>query len=182
MMRSRNRHAAGKNGASGTDIMTTLVGCLILILMAVMLLVFVVEVTTTTLASPEQKGIESALLRPVVGFDDARAFPDGDLTRESIYLDVYGDKVVLVNQRFEIPQRALWDENHEAHQRFHRILESVEQNADEQTVVMLVRPGAAKTQRMVRKVVKGYDVDLGIELFETSRQAIIERPAGQEGR
>lgn len=164
-MGKRKNRALGSGGGSGTDIMTSLIGCLILILLGILIIIFVAQVLVV-ITEPDNKDIVSVVESRVDGFRESKAFPDGNLIKEPTYIDVHQNMVVIHPGQTEIPQRELFlPEN-----RLTDILEEIRKDAENQYVILLVRPRAAKLQRYLRdQVIAQYNLDIGIELFESAR-------------
>ena len=78
------RKAASKfqAGGSGTDIMTSLIGCLILILLGILIMVFITE-TVMVIAEPDNKSVQSVVKSHVEGFPESKAFPHGNRFKEA---------------------------------------------------------------------------------------------------
>ena len=103
------RKAASKiqAGGSGTDIMTSLIGCLILILLGILVIIFVSQVLVI-ITEPDNKDILSVVESKVDGFRESKAFPHGNRFKEPTYVDVYQNKVVIHPGDIEVPQRELY--------------------------------------------------------------------------
>jgi hypothetical protein len=161
----KRRKTKGDDRGSGTDIMTSLIGCLILILLGILIIIFVAQVLVV-ITEPDNKDIVSVVESRVDGFRESKAFPDGNLVKEPTYIDVHQNMVVIHPGQTEIPQRELFLPKN----RLTDILDEIRNDAENQYVILLVRPRAAKLQRYLRdQVISQYNLDIGIELFESAR-------------
>ena len=164
-MSKRKNVALGQGSGSGTDIMTSLIGCLILILLGILIIIFVAQVLVV-ITEPDNKDIVSVVESRVDGFRESKAFPDGNLVKEPTYIDVHQNMVIIHPGQTEIPQRELFLPKN----RLTDILDEIRKDAENQYVILLVRPRAAKLQRYLRdQVISQYNLDIGIELFESAR-------------
>jgi ribosomal protein S15P/S13E len=145
--------------------MTSLIGCLILILLGILIIIFVAQVLVV-ITEPDNKDIVSVVESRVDGFRESKAFPDGNLVKEPTYIDVHQNMVIIHPGQTEIPQRELFLPKN----RLTDILDEIRKDAENQYVILLVRPRAAKLQRYLRdQVISQYNLDIGIELFESAR-------------
>jgi hypothetical protein len=145
--------------------MTSLIGCLILILLGILIIIFVAQVLVV-ITEPDNKDIVSVVESRVDGFRESKAFPDGNLVKEPTYIDVHQNMVIIHPGQTEIPQRELFLPKN----RLTDILDEIRKDAENQYVILLVRPRAAKLQRYLRdQVIAQYNLDIGIELFESAR-------------
>ncbi|MFT5123472.1 MAG: hypothetical protein ACI9TH_001739 [Kiritimatiellia bacterium] len=153
-------------GGSGTDIMTSLIGCLILILLGILMIIFVAQVLVV-ITEPDNKSIVSVVESKVDGFRESKAFPDGNREKEPTYIDVHQNMVIVHPGQTEIPQRELFQPKN----RLTDILEQIHEDPENQYVILLVRPRAAKLQRYLKDtVIAKYNLDIGIELYESARE------------
>jgi hypothetical protein len=167
----QNKPAA--NGSSSMDIMTSLIGCLLLILLGILVIVLVTEVSTV-MADPDNVshvGIEETSLS---GFSSSDAFPGSNQMKEPLYLDMYPDKVVAYPYRMAFTFNSLQSGETELDEIF-RIVAS---RPDQEYVLFLVRPGSTKIYALVRHKIDvlnakqsdtGKQIEIGVELCESGK-------------
>ena len=163
---SNRRTEAIEGGGSGTDIMTSLIGCLILILLGILMIVFVSQVLVM-ITEPDNKEILSVVESKVDGFRESKAFPDGNLFREPTYIDVHQNKIVIHPGEEVVTQRELYQKQNA----FFKLLDEIKGNHQNESIILLVRPRAAGLKRYLQQIVKeDYKLDLGVELYESARE------------
>jgi hypothetical protein len=169
-VRRRKRNEGGGSGTGGstaTDIMTSLIGVMILVLIGI-LLTTVITQAVVVLADPNTKEIVSVLESKVDGFPEERAFPHNQDMKEPIYLEVWKDRVIIhpkLKDADVVTQMQLRNKDNELAKR----VEEVAANAGDFYFVLVVRPGAAQLGRQLRDVMRNKGVDVGVDLFDSKR-------------
>ncbi|MFT5125431.1 MAG: hypothetical protein ACI9TH_005086 [Kiritimatiellia bacterium] len=150
--------------SSGTDLMTALIGCLILIVCSILIVVFVTTVTVTT-AEVHQNGIGFEYGQ-IDAFAQGRAFPDRAHSKEPIYIEVRLDGLTVYPQHLEITQ----EEAYRKDGPLYELLDQLKADDTDRFVILLVRPNAVVMQRFARTLIKDtYGMDIGIDYYESSQ-------------
>lgn len=180
-MGRRRSHSgnSGNGSSSATDLMTCLIGCLILVFIGILLMVFIaqslIKISDTTNAK-----IITVTPSMVDGFREDRAFPQGNIAKEPTYLDVRRDKVVIHPNNIVVEQRDLFVSRRAAKKGelnfdftpdgdLDRLTRNIQENATGEYVVMLVRPGAADISKKISEVLRARQIDVGRELYSSDR-------------
>ncbi len=181
MGRRRSHHSgnSGNGSGSATDLMTCLIGCLILVFIGILLMVFIaqslIKISDTTNAK-----IITVTPSMVDGFREDRAFPQGNIAKEPTYLDVRREKVVIHPNNIVVEQRDLFvskrpQKKGELNYDFtpdgdlDRLTRNIQDNATGEYVVMLVRPGAADISKRISDLLRQRGIDVGRELYASDR-------------
>ena len=166
--------APSSNGTSAGDIMTSLIGCLIFILLGIMIMVLVSQVLVA-MADPDGKEVISVVESHVDGFRESEAFPEGNIFKEPLYVDVHPDKVVVYPYDAEFSQRSIIFETTD----YDTMLEVVASRPDKEYVLFLVRPQASRVYNLLRRRIEAFNreirgtanqIEMGMELFESDRK------------
>jgi len=159
--------------------MTCLIGCLILVFIGILLMVFIaqslIKISDTTNAK-----IITVTPSLVDGFREDRAFPLGNVAKEPTYLDVRREKVVIHPNNIIVEQRDLFvskraTKKGELNYDFtpdgdlDRLTRNIQENATGEYVVMLVRPGAADISKRISDLLRARGIDVGRELYSSDR-------------
>ena len=166
--KSGGMSVGGTGGNSATDIMTSLIGVMILVLIGI-LLTTVITQAVVVLADPNSKDVVTVLESQVDGFPEEKAFPLGNDKKDPIYLEVWKDRVIIhpkVKDSDVVTQRDLRNKDNE----LARKVEEVAANAGDFYFVLVVRPGAAQLARQLRDVMRNKGVDVGVDLFDSKRK------------
>lgn len=155
----------GTGGSSATDIMTSLIGVMILVLIGILLTTTITQ-AVVVLADPNQKDVVTVLQSQVDGFPEERAFPHGNDKKQPIYLEVVKDKVIIHPGKAEVSQRELRDPKNLVAQK----IDEAASNADDYYFVLVIRPGAALLGRQLRTEIRKRGLDVGVDLFDTARK------------
>lgn len=157
-----------ESGGSATDIMTALIGCLILILLGILVIVLVSQ-ALIIITDPDHSQIVSVVDSKVDGFRETKAFPNGNTEKEPVYVDVHRDRVEIHRYPYDpqvIRQRELMVPGNP----FDKILDQVAEDAANRYVVFLIRPNASQLGRQLREgVSKKGGIDIGVELFRSDQ-------------
>jgi hypothetical protein len=166
--------APSSNGTSAGDIMTSLIGCLIFILLGIMIMVLVSQVLVAV-ADPDGKQVISVVESHVDGFRESEAFPEGNIFKEPLYVDVHPDKVVVYPYDAEFSQRSIIFETTD----YDTMLEVVASRPDKEYVLFLVRPQASRVYNLLRRRIEAFNrtlrdpsthIEMGMELYESDRK------------
>ncbi len=166
--------ASAGGGSSAMDIMTSLIGCLILILLGILVIVLVSQIMVA-LADPDNKQVSSVVESQVDGFRESDAFPEGNVYKEPLYVDVHPDKVVVYPYDAEFSQRRIIFETTD----YDTMLEVVASRPDKEYVLFLVRPQASRVYNLLRRRIEALNrtlrdassqIDMGMELYESDRE------------
>jgi hypothetical protein len=148
--------------------MTALIGVMILVLIGILLTTIITQ-AVVVLADPNTKQIVSVLESKVDGFPEEKAFPHApEDQKEPVYLEVWKDRVVIhprVSDTDEISQRELRQKENA----LTRKIDEVAKEATDFYFVLVIRPGAAQMGRMIRDQLRNRGVDVGVDLFESTR-------------
>jgi hypothetical protein len=155
----------GTGGSAATDIMTSLIGIMILVLIGI-LLTTVITQAVVVLADPTQKDVVTVLQSQVDGFPEERAFPHGNDKKQPIYLEVVKDKVIIHPGKAEVSQRELRQPDNLVAKK----IDEAATNADDYYFVLVIRPGAALLGRQLRTEIRKRGLDVGVDLFDSARQ------------
>jgi len=164
----KGRQSLSENGSSATDIMTALIGCLILILLGILLIILVAQ-SLIMITDPEKSQIVSVVPSNVHGFPEDKAFPKGNTEKEPTYVDVRRDRVEIHRPEYASPLVVSHRELHRAGNPLEEVINIIVENASAEYVVFLVRPDGAKLARTLRAGVKEKRIDVGWELFDSKR-------------
>jgi hypothetical protein len=164
----KGRQSVSENGSSATDIMTALIGCLILILLGILLIILVAQ-SLIQITDPEKSQIVSVVPSNVDGFREDKAFPRGNTEKEPTYVDVRRDRVEIHRPEYAAPLVVSHRELRREANPLDEVINLVVENAASEYVVFLVRPDGAKLARTLRAGVKDKRIDVGWELFDSKR-------------
>jgi len=165
----KGRQTTGDNGGSATDIMTALIGCLILILLGILVIVLVTQ-ALIMITDPDKSQIVSVVPSNVDGFREDKAFPKGNTEKEPTYVDVRRDRVEIHRPEYAAPLIVSHRELRREGNPLEEVINLVVENASTEYVVFLVRPDGAKLARNLRAGVKEKRIDVGWELFDSKRE------------
>ena len=150
-------------GNTATDIMTSLIGVMILVLIGI-LLTTVVGQAAGLLTDPETKRFVEVPGALGSGFPEEKIFPHSPGGKEPVYVQVSRDGLVIhpdTPGSIDLPSRELaiagnpWD----------RTIDEVAAHPAERYIVLLLHPGAAALGRQVRDAVRARGVDVGVDLI-----------------
>ncbi len=181
----RRGPSAGPASSSATDLMTCLIGCLMLVFIGILLVVFITQ-SLITLSTPTNARPLTPVDSGGAGFFETRAFPRGNTTLEPVYLDVHRDQVVIFPEAITIPQRDVFSAKPRSQTdgldfgfvpggSLDVLAARIEQATSGQYVVMLVRPGAADMSKKLAAVLKERGIDIGREFL--ARRTEVDRDA-----
>lgn len=181
-MAKRRHHTVTAGGESGsaTDLMTCLIGCLILVFIGILLMVFIAQ-ALIKINDTDNAKIVTVTPSNVDGFREDRAFPQGNIVKEPTYLDVHRDSVYIHPNNIRVQQRDVFvsrqpqkrgDLNYDFFPdgELDRLTRLIQENASGEYIVMLVRPGAAKIAERMSSLLKAKGIDVGRELYSTDRK------------
>ena len=165
--------------------MTCLIGCLMLVFIGILLMVFIAQ-TMITVSNPANASPIPPVHSGGAGFFEPRAFPRGNTTLEPVYLDVHRDRVVIYPDEITISQREVFgpkaqsrtsglDYDFRPGGSLDLLAGNIAKAEPAQYVVMLVRPGAAEMSKKLDKVLTAHGIAIGRE-FVASR-APVDRDA-----
>ncbi len=180
---ARRRHhtvTAGGESGSATDLMTCLIGCLILVFIGILLMVFIAQ-ALIKINDTDNAKIVTVTPSNVDGFREDRAFPQGNIQKEPTYLDVHRDSVYIHPNNIRVNQRDVFiarqpqkrgDLNYDFYPdgELDRLSRLIQDDAAGEYIVMLVRPGAAKIAERIAALLKAKGIDVGRELYSTDRK------------
>ena len=92
------------------------------------------------------------------------------MRQDAVYVDVHPDKVIICADDKEIADSELSTSEND----FEKLIQDIERVRNLRYPILVLRPGSEKLQRMLLKIIRKYDVDVGIEPWE------IERPISRE--
>ncbi len=168
-MGRRGKGGPKAGGDSAVDIMTALIGCLILILIGILVIVLVTQ-TMIIIVTPDEKDIKSVVTSSVDGMREENAFPFGNREKEPTYIDVHANRIVILDYDaakgdVEISARELETPGN----LFETKVLELEADKANQYAVLLVRPGAPILSRRLRKILHDdRHIDLGYELVSST--------------
>ena len=87
------------------------------------------------------------------------------MRQEAVYVDVHPDKVIICADNKEIADSELSASENE----FEKLIQGVERVRNVRYPVLLLRPGSERLQHTLLKLIRKYDVDIGIEPWESER-------------
>ena len=93
-----------------------------------------------------------------------------NMRQDAVYVDVHPDKVIICADDKEIADSELSTTEND----FEKLIQDIERVRNLRYPILVLRPGSEKLQRMLLKIIRKYDVDVGIEPWE------IERPISRE--
>ncbi|NCC52383.1 MAG: hypothetical protein EOM20_14355 [Spartobacteria bacterium] len=143
-------------------------------------LVFLLVVNTIIIMSnPENVRISSVVRSAIyvppeeggTGTEGGAPFPFGNEHKEPSYIDVYRDRLIVYPGGEIVPVRDLEIPGNAVE----RLLTRLDAVKDEEYVVLLVRPYAARIARRLRTLIKERGIDVGHELFESDREPNYEQ-------
>jgi len=145
------------------DMMTALIGCLILILIGILVIIMVSQ-ALIVVVSPDSQKVQAIQTSAVDGLPEDKAFPDGNIDKEPTYIDVHRDHLVIYPGKKTVTRRQLEKDGNA----FERKIKALSKQRAERYVVFMVRPYAAKLARTLRKKVIEEDLlDVGTELVNS---------------
>ena len=172
MGRRRNKSAAA--AGSAMDIMTALIGCLILILLGILVIILVSQVMVV-LAEPDQTQVHSIVISEVDGFRETEAFPRGNTVKEPLYVDVHPNYLFVYGYDLRFSAPDIWTPGNE----YDTIVDTVAHRSDSEYILFLVRPGATELyDALIKKLTlhnqnprtpRESQIDYGVELYESFR-------------
>ena len=92
------------------------------------------------------------------------------MRQDAVYVDVHPDKVIICADDKEIADSELSTSEND----FEKLIQDIERVRNLRYPILVLRPGSEKLQRMLLKIIRKYDVDVGIDPWE------IERPISRE--
>ena len=104
----------------------------------------------------------------------------GNVDKKPFYIDVYPDRLQLLPGGLKLLPRDF----ERPGSPFQTLLDRIEPKADEQYVLLLIRPRTAAIVRGLRKAITDRGIDVGLELYETYDPINLEdivRPQGGAG-
>ena len=154
---------SNKSGESGMDMMSCLIGCLILILIGILVIIMVSQ-ALIIVANPDAQTIRAIILSKIDAIKEDKAFPHGNKEKEPTYIDVHRDRLVIYPGSVEVSVREL----EEPGNNFEKVLSTIEQHKTDEYIILMVRPRAAAVARRLRKIISEEKlIDLGMELVES---------------
>jgi hypothetical protein len=87
------------------------------------------------------------------------------MRQEAVYVDVHSDKVIVCAENKEIAESELSASENE----FEKLIQGMERVRNVRYPVLLLRPGSERLQHTLLKLIRKYDVDVGIEPWESER-------------
>ncbi len=147
------------------DMMSALIGCLILILIGILLIIMVSQ-ALIVIVQPDDVDVEAVVVSNVAALsEESNAFPHGNKEKEPWYFDVHQHKVGVYPGSWEMPTRELNTPGNKIEQKLKQIASVKEKDY----VVLLIRPNGAEVARKIKKMVtERYHIDVGTELFESN--------------
>ena len=156
---SRRSGNAALGGDSSTDIMTSLIGCLILILIGVLIIILVAQ-TLVVVTEPREHEIKALVTSDVEGVPDEKSFPQGNRKKQPIYVDVHEDYLLLLDGGKRMGAASLSKKDGE----FQTFFDALAEKRNEEYLVLLVRPRAAAFMRKLRHEIAKRDLEVGFDL------------------
>ena len=178
MGRRRGGHGGGGNEDSAMDMMSALIGCLIMILIGILVIVMVTQ-TMIIIVEPDDQDLEAQIVsNRDSAIASSEAFPKGNTDYEPVYIDVERSHITfypgLTNKLVGTKVRVS-DLDHPGNlldERLKVIKESMGTTFPEY-VILLVRPNAAALARRLRKEInETRGIPIGTELFESGREFV----------
>ena len=149
-------------GDATMDMMTALIGCLILILIGILVIIMVSQ-ALIVVVTPDKHKVQAIQTSNVDGLPQDNGFPDGNDFKEPSYIDVHREHIVIYPGKVKVTKRQL--DNKRVVNDFDRKVKFISENKDAEYVVFLVRPHAATLARRLRKrVLESSFIDVGTEL------------------
>jgi hypothetical protein len=87
------------------------------------------------------------------------------LRQDAVYMDVHPNKVIICADDKEIGASELLSTDND----FEQLIRDIEKLRDVRYPLLVLRPGSEQIQHTLLKTIRKYDVDLGIEPWETTR-------------
>ena len=87
------------------------------------------------------------------------------MRQEAVYVDVHPDKVIVCADNKGIAESELSTAENE----FEKLIQGMERVRNVRYPVLLLRPGSERLQHTLLKLIRKYDVDIGIEPWESER-------------
>jgi len=87
------------------------------------------------------------------------------LRQDAVYVDVHPNKVIICADDKEIGASELLITNND----FEQLIRDIEKLRNIRYPILVLRPGSERLQHILFKTIRKYDVDLGIEPWETDR-------------
>lgn len=168
----------GKKGKSSVD--QDLSSFMPILMLTIGSLVFLLVVNTIIIMSnPENVRISSVIRSAIyvpsdkggTGTEGGSPFPFGNQYKEPSYIDVYRDRLIVYPGDDIVPVRDLEIPGNAVEE----LLVHLSKTKDEEYVVLLVRPYAARIARRLGKLIKERGIDIGYELFESDREPNYEQ-------
>jgi hypothetical protein len=146
--------------------------CVILMLIGVLMIMLISNVLTI-ISNPENVTISAVIKGSLYAERDSTDADEalmlvpkfGNKNKEPVYIDVYGDQIVLYPEGQIVPVVEL----ERAGNAFERLLSTVALRKDELYIVLLARPRSARVLRRLRTAIHDRQVDMGFELYEEGR-------------
>ena len=88
-----------------------------------------------------------------------------NLRQDAVYVDVHQDKVIICAENKEIAASELLTTDND----FEQLIRDIEMVRNVRYPILVLRPGSERLQHTLLKTIRKYDVDLGIEPWETDR-------------
>jgi len=146
--------------------------CVILMLIGVLMIMLISNVLTI-ISNPENVTISAVIKGSLYAERDSTDTDEalmlvpkfGNKNKEPVYIDVYGDQIVLYPEGQIVPVVEL----ERAGNAFERLLSAVAMKKDDLYIVLLARPRSARVLRRLRTAIHDRQVDMGFELYEEGR-------------
>lgn len=155
-----------KGGSSATDIMTSLIGCLILLLLGILVIFMATQAMIVT-AEPDTHWVSFAEMGS--GFRESQAFPHGNTEKQPVYVDVSNDHVQIFRSSAE-PVVVSRSDLRRPGNAYVDALKSVRANSGGEYVLFIIRPqGIALARALKKEVLDMGGIDIGTELYDSGR-------------
>lgn len=168
---ARPQSPAG-TGGSASDILTSLIGVMMMILIGILLTSVIGHAT-----------LEMTAARPVdldtspgesLGYAESRAFPHFPGGKRAVYLDVSADRVEILRGS-DAPEVVPAGELALPSNAVSRRLDDVALHPEDEYVVLLIHPGAARLGRGLRDQVRARGLDVGVDLLLSGQSPVPPR-------
>jgi hypothetical protein len=161
----KEMNIGGSGGTTASDIMTSLIGVMILVLIGILLTTIITQ-AIVVIADPNTKDVVSVLTSEVDGFPESKAFPHGNKDVEPVYVEVFRDHILIHPKNLVLTQRDLALKGNLLALEIDRVAS----DAVKSYFVLMVRPGGAQVARALRTEIRKRGVEVGVDLLESTRQ------------
>jgi len=165
MGRRGSNFSAGGGEDSAMDMMSALIGCLILILIGILLIIMVSQ-ALIVIVQPDEEQIEAVVVSNVdTPFREVNQF--GNLIKEPWYFDVTKKSITIFPGGLTMPSNELRSPGNIVMKK----IQQVRAEKERDYIILIIRPDGVNIARKLQKIIyEDFNIDLGTEVLESDAQ------------